>query len=217
MASFTRRAKADAETPTIVTRVLAATERLIERGERYTDISVQQILAEAGVSRATFYAHFRDKTDLIVRLTADLRQRLLEMAQGWDPTAGEDGADRYTRFFADVIALHRRKGLMLAALREVASYEQTVRDFYTADLEGFDQAVLSTLVEQQHSGKTPADLDAAAASRVIVWGGGQAIARHIEVDDGGGDAAFARELGHIWWYGAYRRPPRTNSLRSRRK
>ncbi|MBG6106012.1 AcrR family transcriptional regulator [Micromonospora vinacea] len=217
MASFTRRAKADPGTPAVESRILAATERLIERGERYTEISVQQILTEAGVSRATFYAHFRDKTDLIVRLTADLRQRLLEMAQGWDPAAGEDGADRYTRFFADVIALHRRKGFVLAALREVASYDQTVRGFYTADLEGFDQAVLRTLVEQQQSGKTPADLDAAAASRVIVWGGGQAIARHIEVDNGDGDAAFARELGHIWWYGAYRRPPANNLIEEPKK
>ena len=40
-----------------------------------------------------------------------------------------------------------------------------------------------------------------------MWGGAQAIARHIEVDDGSGDAAFARELGWIWWHGAYRRPP----------
>ncbi|RKN32288.1 TetR/AcrR family transcriptional regulator [Micromonospora musae] len=208
MASFTRRGRADdGGQATTDRRILLAAERLIEQGERYTEITVQQILAEAGISRATFYAHFRDKTDLILRLTAELRQQLLDMARAWDPGAGEDGADRYTRFFVDVIALHRRKRLLLAALREVAGYDAAVRGFYTADLEGFDEAVLETLVEQQRAGKTPADLDPAAASRVIVWGGAQAIARHIEVDDGSGDAAFARELGWIWWYGAYRRPP----------
>jgi hypothetical protein len=34
----------------------------------------------------------------------------------------------------------------------------------------------------------------------------QAIAHHIRVDDGSGDAEFANELRAIWWYGAYRRP-----------
>jgi AcrR family transcriptional regulator len=208
MASITRRARADdAGQAGTEHRILLAAERLIERGERYTEISVQQILTEASVSRGTFYAHFRDKTDLILRLTAELRQQLLDMARAWDPDAGEDGADRYTRFFADVIALHRRKRLLLAALREVAGYDPAVRGFYTADLESFDEAVLETLVSQQRAGKTPADLNPPAASRLIVWGGAQAIARHIEVDDGSGDAAFARELGWTWWYGAYRRPP----------
>ncbi|CAM5524928.1 hypothetical protein [Streptomyces canarius] len=79
-------------------------------------------------------------------------------------------------------------------------------DFYTADLEGFDEAVLRTLLSEQAAGSTPADLDAVAASRIIVWGGAQAIAHHIRVDDGSGDAVFARELARIWWYGAYRRP-----------
>ncbi|MGC5311431.1 TetR/AcrR family transcriptional regulator [Micromonospora zamorensis] len=192
------------------TQILEATERLLKRGERYTELSVQRILAEAHVSRATFYAHFRDKTELIIRLSGALRERLLELARGWDPSAGEDGAERYARFFVEVITTHRENGPVLAALREVATYDPTVRGFHTADLEEFDEAVLRTLIEQQRAGATPADLDAVAASRVIVWGGGQAIARHIEVDDGTGDAVFARELGKIWWYGAYRRPADDN-------
>ncbi|WP_405582795.1 TetR/AcrR family transcriptional regulator [Streptomyces sp. NBC_01190] len=186
-------------------QLVAALERLLKGGRVFTEISVQQILEEAGVSRATFYARFRDKSQLLIRLTDGLRARLLGLAQAWDPAAGEDGAERYARFFSQVIAIHRENYAVLSAVRELAAYDAAVQDFYTADLEEFEKAVYQTLVDQQRSGDTVADLDAVAAGRIIVWGGAQAIAHHIGVDDGSGDAAFARELGKIWWYGAYRR------------
>lgn len=187
-------------------QLLSTLERLLDSGESFTEISVQRIIEEAGVSRATFYAHFHGKSDILVRLTDELRQALLELAQQWDPGAGEDGADRFARFFQAVITIHRAHQGVLTAVREAASYDPAVSDFYTADLEGFDEAVLKTLLSEQAAGSTPSDLDAVAASRIIVWGGAQAIAHHISADDGSGDAAFARELGRIWWHGAYRRP-----------
>ncbi|MGW2104119.1 TetR/AcrR family transcriptional regulator [Streptomyces olivaceoviridis] len=184
-------------------QVMSTLERLLDSGESFSEISVQRILEEAGVSRATFYAHFHSKSDVLVRLTDELRESLLTLARQWDPGAG---ADRFARFFEEVIKIHRAHQGVLTAVREAASYDSAVGDFYTADLEGFDEAVLRTLLSEQAAGATPADLDAVAASRIIVWGGAQAIAHHIRVDDGSGDAVFARELARIWWHGAYRRP-----------
>lgn len=188
------------------TQVISALERLLDSGEAYSEISVQRILEEAGVSRATFYAHFPGKADVLVSLTDDLRESLLALAHLWEPAGEEDGADRFAGFFEEVLKIHRGHQKVLTAVREAAAYESAVGDFYTADLEGFDEAVLRTLLSEQAAGSTTADLDAVAASRIIVWGGAQAIAHHIRVDDGSGDTVFARELARIWWYGAYRRP-----------
>ncbi|WP_240810989.1 TetR/AcrR family transcriptional regulator [Streptomyces tendae] len=187
-------------------RLLSAVTQLLNTGEPFTAISVQRIIDEAGVSRATFYAHFAGKSDILARLSAQLRESLLALARQWDPATGEDGADRFTRFFEEVIAVHRNHRNLITAIHEVAAYDPEVSNFYTADLEGFDEHVLETLLAEQDAGSTSQDVDAVAASRIIVWGGGQAIARHISVDDGNGDASFARELARIWWYGAYRRP-----------
>jgi AcrR family transcriptional regulator len=208
MTSVTRRRTGDHERRSAETeaRLLSSVEKLLNAGESFTEISVQRIIEEAGVSRATFYAYFQGKSDVLQRLAQKIKDVSLALARQWDPGAGEDGAARYTKFFEEVLALHRAHHPVLSAVREVASYDPEMRDFYTADLERFDEAVLTTLLEQQQAGATPVDLDAVAASRVIVWGGAQAMARHISVDDGNGDAALARELGRIWWYGAYRRP-----------
>ncbi|MEU6347005.1 TetR/AcrR family transcriptional regulator [Streptomyces sp. NPDC046977] len=187
-------------------QVTSTLERLLDSGTAFSDISVQQLLEEAGVSRATFYAHFQSKSDVLVRLTEGLRESLLALARQWDPAAGEDGADRFARFFEEVIRIHRANQGVLTAVREAASYDSAVSDFYTANLEGFEETTLRTVLSEQAAGMTTADLDAVAASRIIVWGGAQAIAHHIEVDDGSHDAVLARELARIWWYGAYRRP-----------
>jgi AcrR family transcriptional regulator len=187
-------------------QVMSALERLLHSGQAFSEISVQQILEEADVSRATFYAHFQGKSDVLVRLTDDLRESLLSLARQWDPAAEEDGAERFARFFGDVVTIHRAHQSVLTAVREAASYDPAVGDFYTADLENFEETTLRTVLSEQAAGSTTADLDPVCASRIIVWGGAQAIAHHIRVDDGTGDAAFARELARIWWYGAYRRP-----------
>ncbi|MGV9915574.1 TetR/AcrR family transcriptional regulator [Streptomyces tendae] len=187
-------------------QVLAAVTRMLDSGESFTQISVQRILEEADVSRATFYAHFRGKTDVLVRLSDELRESLLSLGRQWDPGAAGDGAERFTRFFTDIVTVHRAHQGVLVALREAAAYDAEVGDFYTSGLEGFDEIVRATLQAEQAAGSAPPDLDVAAASRIIVWGGTQAIAHHIATDPGDGDAAFAREMGRIWWYGAYRRP-----------
>ncbi|MGY6024750.1 TetR/AcrR family transcriptional regulator [Streptomyces spinosirectus] len=186
-----------------VAQVMSTLQRLLDAGEAFSEISVQRILEEAGVSRATFYAHFQSKSDVLVRLTNDLRQSLLALAQQWDPPAGPD---KLAEFFENVIKIHRAHQSVITAVREAAAYDPTVDDFYTADLEGFDETALRSLLSDQAAGLTPDDLDAVSASRIIVWGGAQAIAHHIRVDEGSGDTVFARELAQIWWHGAYRRP-----------
>lgn len=53
---------------TTVADVLDATRRLLQAGIPVSKLSVDRIVAEAGIARATFYLHFSDKHALIARL-----------------------------------------------------------------------------------------------------------------------------------------------------
>ncbi|WP_432164184.1 TetR/AcrR family transcriptional regulator [Streptomyces tendae] len=192
--------------------VMSALERLLDSGENYSEISVQQILEEAGVSRATFYAHFHGKSAVLVRLTNDLRDSLVSLAETLDIADEGDGDVRLSVFFEEVIRIHRTRRSVIAAVAEAASYEASVSDFYTVNLESFEGAALRALLKGQALGTTTSDLDAVSASRIIAWGGAQAIAHHIRVEEAGCDPVFARELARIWWYGAYRRPEARSSV-----
>ena len=130
MPSVTRSRREPADKSGVETQIMDAVDRLLRRGEKYTEISVQRILTEAGLSRATFYSHFRDKVDLITRMVDKLRARLLGMADDLDFGDTEDGAARFSAFLLAAVRVQRSSAPLLAALREVATYDSGVRDFY---------------------------------------------------------------------------------------
>jgi AcrR family transcriptional regulator len=70
-----------------VAQVLAATERLLGEGVPFTELGVQRIAAEAGIARSTFYLHFRDKTELLVRLAGSLKEELFDLGEDWRCTS----------------------------------------------------------------------------------------------------------------------------------
>jgi AcrR family transcriptional regulator len=207
MPSITRKPSRTAERRSAVeAQVLAAVERLLAQNLRFTQISVQQILTEAHVARSTFYVHFLDKSDLLSRLAGQLRQTMYDIAAQWEPNGPEGGLEGLVKTFETVIAYHREHAAVLAATTEIAAYDPGVHDFYTSELHNFEAHATKTLLDEQNTGRTPAEVDVEAASRIIVWGGEHAIGHHISNDDGSGDTAFARELAATWWYGVYRRP-----------
>ncbi|MEU1588832.1 TetR/AcrR family transcriptional regulator [Micromonospora sp. NPDC005710] len=209
MPSITRRRPRNPDGRAAVeARVLAATEGLLKQGIRFTDLGVQRIAAEAGVARSTFYTHFRDKTELLMRLAGTMRESSFDRTGGWDPGGPGDPLARLTEVFADVIRIYRTYAPVLAAVSEVAAYDEAVREYWAAGLEQFVARTVDALRIEQQAGRTPADLDVTAASRLIVVGGDRFLADHVSTTsaDPGADAAAARELAATWWYGVYRRP-----------
>lgn len=190
------RASAEAE-------ILATTQRLLSDGANFTELGVQQISAAAGVSRSTFYTHFRDKTDLLMRLATTMLTTSFSVASAWEPA---DGAERLADTFLEVLGIYREHAAVLRAIAEVAAYDETVRDFWRQKLSPFSERTIAVLREETQAGRTPASVDLASATRVIVVGGERAILDHVSAADPAEDITFARELALTWWYGVYRRP-----------
>jgi AcrR family transcriptional regulator len=200
---ITRRASNAGRNASAEAEILAATRRLLINGANFTELGVQQISAEAGVARSTFYSHFRDKVDLLMRLGTTMVATSFDIASAWEPS---DGPERLADAFLQVVAVYREHAAVLRAIAEVATYDATVRDFWNAGLSQFTDRTTAVLRAEQDTGRTPADIDIDSVSRVIVMGGERAIFDHITVRDPRDDAAFARELALTWWYGVYRRP-----------
>src|SRR6266496_2745844 len=68
----------------VYARLLAATEGLLNAGHSYTALSVERLITDAGISRSTFYAYFKDKGDLLHALMTDVLGQLYDYARlGW--------------------------------------------------------------------------------------------------------------------------------------
>ncbi|MFK3980595.1 TetR/AcrR family transcriptional regulator [Micromonospora sp. NPDC050397] len=191
----------------IQARILTAVETLLAGGERFTDLGVQRIIEEAGIANSTFYMHFRDKTEVLLRLTEKLKTTSYGKVTGWEPESA-DPFQTMVEILHDVIRMYREQAHLLRAVLEVAAYDEAVRDFWNDELERHLVLGRRFLETAQRDGTTSADVRIDTAVRVFVHGGIQAIAHHIATGDPADDAAVAREIAEIQWFGAFRRPSR---------
>lgn len=111
--------------------LVAAFLRLVLR-QRYAAITVDRLVADAGVARSTFYEHFRGKDEL---LAASLHAPFRPLADAIDPDASPAALESILRHFWDNRAL--APGVFAGATGRRAS------------------AVLATMVEERLRGGGP--------------------------------------------------------------
>jgi TetR/AcrR family transcriptional regulator, ethionamide resistance regulator len=123
--SVTRRNTVHSRRGSASVRLIEATERLLASGTPYIGLSVEQLCSEAGVARSTFYVHFRDKGELVIRVAERMLDQLSEAAEAWW-SPGSDRAELLaaTRRLVDVYAGHRA---VMVALSETAVYDPELR------------------------------------------------------------------------------------------
>jgi len=100
--------------------------RLLDR-KAYTDITVDDILAEAQVARATYYANFKAKSELLLEVAADLYRDALVVAEPWwQLESGASGRDLMDAL-SGVFDLYLANRCTMAALMEASAYENEVQ------------------------------------------------------------------------------------------
>ena len=140
--------------------VLRATEELLEEGHSYADLNVERIASRAGISRTAFYFYFRDKRELLMRLTADVSELLYAEAEQWFAGGEDDPAPALHK----IGALYREHAALLRAIVEVSTYDEEVATFWRALVGRFVAATRARL-EADGAAAGPAEATAFA----LVW------------------------------------------------
>jgi AcrR family transcriptional regulator len=107
-------------------RILTATERLLADGTGFTQLSVERLISEAGISRSTFYAHFNDKGALVRRLAEEVMSELAEAGEQWWSVAERRRRGDLERSLAGVLAVYRDHQNVFLALLETSAYDEAV-------------------------------------------------------------------------------------------
>lgn len=206
MASVTRRGKnGRAGRGTVEGHIFDAVERLLAAGESYTAIGVQRIADEAGIARSSFYLNFADKVDLLMRLSEAATRDLFASAKAW--VRGDQG--RTLESLADamtlVVAEYRAHAPTLAAVAEVAAYDEETAGHWRALVEDLVAVWSASLRADQEAGRAPADLDVERTVRFIVQGGESMVARHVAENDPADDPALGAVLARVAWAAFYAR------------
>jgi AcrR family transcriptional regulator len=186
--------------------ILAATQRLLASGDAMAQLSVERILVEAGVSRATFYACFPDKHAVVGRLAQE------SLAWRRD-VSGEALADpRMTREALDalmrsIVGHWRENRAVLAAIIELAEHDPAMRDAWRGAVDEIAAQTAGHLrTRWENSPDAPSNPDAVAAALTWMF---ERCAHQLAVDDESAESV-ALALAEILWRTVTYRAPRAS-------
>src|SRR3954447_13604420 len=148
--------------------VLAATSELLGEGVSYADLNIERIATRAGISRTAFYFYFRDKRELLLRLTEDVTDELYRQGDIWFSGAGEPTAE-VAEALQKIGALYREHGAVLRAIVQAAATDDEIAVFWHAILDRFVDATARRIDELRRDGFTVVAEDARATAFALCW------------------------------------------------
>jgi TetR/AcrR family transcriptional regulator, ethionamide resistance regulator len=211
MPSVTRKPQANREErrERIERQLLDATDRLMADGTSFTELSVDKLATEAGISRASFYIYFEDKGHLLRRLATQVFGDLTDAARQWWSVADRrDPADVHTAM-AGIIGSYRRHQPVLIALTEMSAYDPLVGQTYRELLAGISDQLTRVIEDGQSSGLIRPQLPAAVTASTLTWMVERTCHQNLPSHPTSYDAELAHTLTEIVWGALYlEAPPR---------
>src|SRR3954453_22634890 len=98
-------------------RIVAAATELIRR-RPYGELSVDQVMREAGIGRTIFYRHFDDLGSLLVRASREASDQLYEPQRAIADPAPKGGPDAVRRALEAGVSVYERHGPLLRGVAE---------------------------------------------------------------------------------------------------
>jgi TetR/AcrR family transcriptional regulator, ethionamide resistance regulator len=119
-------------------RIVAAATELIRR-RSFPELSVEEVMREAGLGRTIFYRHFDDLADLIQRAAREAIEELYAVEQRLAELEAESGPGASTpAAIAAAVAAYSRHGPLLRAIAEAAAGDEQVASGQRAIRARFD-------------------------------------------------------------------------------
>ncbi|MCF6390132.1 TetR/AcrR family transcriptional regulator [Mycobacterium sp. MBM] len=178
-------------------QLLDATDRLMADGTSFTELSVDRLATDAGISRASFYIYFEDKGDLLRRLARQVFGDLTQDAAGWWAVAGRRDPADIRSAMARLIASYRRHQPVLIALNEMAGYDAAVGATYRELLTGICAQFTGVIEAGQADGSIRSALPAATTASSLVWMVERVCQQNLPFQPASYDAELADTLTEI--------------------
>lgn len=188
-------------------RLLDATERLMRGGSSYTELSVDRLATEAGISRASFYIYFEDKGHLLRRLAGQVFADLAASADRWWRVAERRDPEDLRAAMTSLVASYRRHQPVLVALNEMAAYDPVVGATYGNLLTAVAGRMTRVIEEGQTDGSIRPELRAGTTASTLTWMVERACQQNLPTAPESYDTELAATLAEIIWATLYLETP----------
>jgi AcrR family transcriptional regulator len=179
-------------------QILDALRRLLVAGAPVAGLSVERIVSEAGVSRATFYVHFAGKAEVVTALSDQDMEPWLAHAL---PVLADPTSDReaFAVIVRELLASWRRHAAVSASLVELSEYDAGVREAWHGVVHRL-AGELAEHLERRWAGRAAATAaDPRAIAEVIAWMVERVCHQTVRAQDGRDDDRVAAALAEAIW------------------
>src|ERR1700747_2354684 len=184
-------------------QVLSIVEQQLRSGATYADINVSTVVAEAGISRSTFYAYFVDKTNLLRMWYAEFTQVILAAAQAcWslDRTATKGEVRAALERIMDAYRAHPE---LMAATHEAIGTDQGVREAVDDAMRRYIDGLRTHIEAGQADGFIDPSLPAAETAYWLQWMAERGLHRMVRAEPTSSQEQLAEAYAGIVWNTLY--------------
>jgi len=153
----------------LTTHFVGVVEALIEDGASYSELSVERLIRAGGVSRATFYAYFQDKGDLLRGMAQDVANEISEAGEAWWSLPESLAKDDLREGLRPAVDAYLRHKILLRAVAETAAYDERVREAYEALMAEATRRLAAHVRKEQRAGIAHPGLEPVRTATWLIW------------------------------------------------
>jgi TetR/AcrR family transcriptional regulator, ethionamide resistance regulator len=191
-------------------QVLSIVEQQLRSGATFADVSVASVVAEAGISRSTFYAYFVDKTNLLRTWYAEFTQVILDAAQAWWSLDGTATKEDVRAALERIMDAYRAHPELMAATHEAIGNDHSVREAVDVAMRHYIDGLRAHIEAGQAGGFVDPSLPAAETAYWLQWMAERGLHRMARTESTSSQERLAEAYASIVWNTLYA-PTRHNS------
>jgi TetR/AcrR family transcriptional regulator, ethionamide resistance regulator len=184
-------------------RVLSIVERQLRSGATYADVNVASVVAEAGISRSTFYAYFVDKTTLLRTWYGEFTQVILDAVQSWWSLDGTATKEDVRAALERIMDAHRAHPELIAATHEAIGTDHGVREAVDDAMHRYIDGLQAHIETGQADGFIDPSLPAAETAYWLQWMAERGLHRMVRAGSESTQERLAEAYAAIVWNTLY--------------
>lgn len=175
--------------------LLIAVERLLERGQSFASLTVAQMTQEAGIGRATFYLHFKDKGELVQRLMQRLTQEVVVNAGVWFQ-GGQVDPRSMQLALRGIVTTFKKHAAILSAISDTAPQDRAVAQAHQKMMQALCALSRKAIASARRQGTATPQANAELAD-LLTLSIEAYCAKHIQHIDGKQLDSLIDKVSHI--------------------
>jgi len=127
-------------------RIVQAVEELV-RVRSFPELSVDEVMREAGFGRTIFYRHFDDLGDLVMRASREAVEELFDAQRAFVEADQDDPTAAVRHALEAAVQVYGKHGPLLRCVGEAAAVDERIAEGHHAMLRRFDEFAEQSLRE----------------------------------------------------------------------